>query len=160
MAEAVEERQRTLWSILALAEQLQRPWNTVKRKLKHVPPDGHLNGKPAWYLSTAAPHLVEPAEKPERKKNPEDMDPRDRLDWAKGDETIMRNQERARLLVPIVEVREEMATMAKIYVTGLDTLPDVLERKAALTPKQAEVVQTVCDELRERIYKANGRDHV
>lgn len=160
MAEPAEERQRTLWSILALSEQLQRPWNTVKRKLKQVPPDGEINGKPAWFLSTAAPHLVEPAEKSERKKDPEEMDPRDRLDWAKGDETIMRNQERARLLVPIIEVREEMATMTKIFVTGLDTLPDVLERKAALTPKQAEILQAHCDDLRERIHKANGRDHV
>ena len=42
-----------LWSISALAEQLNMDRRTVTARLKNVAPDGELNGHRAWFLITA-----------------------------------------------------------------------------------------------------------
>src|SRR5688572_21620195 len=42
-----------LWSISALAVELRMDRRTVALRLRSVPPDGQLHGKPAWRLTTA-----------------------------------------------------------------------------------------------------------
>ena len=42
-----------LWSISALAVELGMDRRTVGKRLARVPPDGRLNGSPAWRLATA-----------------------------------------------------------------------------------------------------------
>jgi DNA-binding transcriptional regulator YhcF (GntR family) len=42
-----------LWSINALATELDRDHRTVKRALEHVKPDGMLGKFPAWLMATA-----------------------------------------------------------------------------------------------------------
>jgi hypothetical protein len=42
-----------LWSINALATELDMDRRTVASRLRNVPPDGRLNGNPAWHLPTA-----------------------------------------------------------------------------------------------------------
>jgi hypothetical protein len=44
---------KTLWSINALATELDRDRRTVAKALANVPADGRLSGKPAWFLDTA-----------------------------------------------------------------------------------------------------------
>jgi hypothetical protein len=44
---------KTLWSINALATELDRDRRTVAKALANVPGDGRLSGRPAWYLDTA-----------------------------------------------------------------------------------------------------------
>jgi hypothetical protein len=49
---------KRLWSISALATELDADRRTIARKLASVAPDGRLNGKPAWFLATALLHLA------------------------------------------------------------------------------------------------------
>lgn len=42
-----------LWSLSALATELDLDRRTVAARLRHVPPDGELNGHAAWLLPTA-----------------------------------------------------------------------------------------------------------
>ena len=42
-----------LWSISALSVELCMDRRTVAHRLRNVPADGQLRGKPAWYLATA-----------------------------------------------------------------------------------------------------------
>ena len=49
-----------LWSLNALAVELGRDRRTVAARLRRVPPDGKLNGNPAWYLATALRALEDP----------------------------------------------------------------------------------------------------
>lgn len=148
-----------LWSINALAEEFGTGWNQVNRALKGVPPDGEIKGKPAWKVSTAAQYLVKPiggdADGP---KSFEDMDPKDRLDWVKSERELMKMREEAGMLLSIDDHRDGLANMAKLFVTALDTLPDVLEREAGLSPKQTERAQRVCDKAREAVYELNARE--
>jgi hypothetical protein len=44
---------KTLWSINALATELDRDRRTVAKALANMPADGRLSGKPAWFLDTA-----------------------------------------------------------------------------------------------------------
>jgi hypothetical protein len=44
---------KRLWSINALAIELNKDRRTVGKALADVPPDGFLQGKPAWRLETA-----------------------------------------------------------------------------------------------------------
>ena len=44
---------KKLWSISALAVELDRDRRTIAKFLRGVPPDGQLDGNPAWYLQTA-----------------------------------------------------------------------------------------------------------
>jgi hypothetical protein len=44
---------RKLWSLNALSTELGRDRRTVSKMLAMTPPDGRLNGHPAWLLTTA-----------------------------------------------------------------------------------------------------------
>jgi hypothetical protein len=44
---------KRLWSISGLAVELNKDRRTVAKALADVPPDGFLQGKPAWRLETA-----------------------------------------------------------------------------------------------------------
>jgi hypothetical protein len=58
-----------LWSISALSVELNMDRRTVARLLRHVSPDGLLNGKSAWRLTTALDAL-----RPRRGGGPEKPD--------------------------------------------------------------------------------------
>ena len=45
--------QRRLWSKSDLAVELERDRRTMSDVLRNVPPDGELNGRPAWFIMTA-----------------------------------------------------------------------------------------------------------
>lgn len=147
----------SLWSINALAEEFGTGWNQVKRALRDVPADGKIKGKPAWRVGTAAPYLVQPPGESGGNKDPDKMDPKDRLDWVKSERELMKLRAESGQLVSVDEYRDALASVCKLFITALDTLPDVLEREAGLTPKQTERTQATCDSAREEIYKANAR---
>jgi hypothetical protein len=60
-----------LWSIGALAVELNRDPRTVSKALQRVPPDGQLGKNPAWYMKTAAAALA-PVERRFRPSNGDD----------------------------------------------------------------------------------------
>jgi hypothetical protein len=43
---------KQLWSISGLAVELAKDRRTIARALNSVPPDGHISGEKAWYLTT------------------------------------------------------------------------------------------------------------
>ena len=55
---------KTLWSINALATELDKDRRTVGKALSNVPPDGHVNGEKRWYLPTAVRALNRPRQLP------------------------------------------------------------------------------------------------
>lgn len=54
-------------------------------------------------------------------------------------------------LIPAFEVAQEMSALAKAVVQTLETLPDILERDAALQPKALMRVQQIIDDLRDQM---------
>lgn len=146
-----------LWSINSLADEFGKGWNQVKKALRDVPPDGAIKGNPAWRVSTAAPHLVQPINPPPLTQQLEidEMDPKDRLDWVKSERELMKLRTEARDLISASEVRESYGLLVKLFANGIDTLVDDVEQKCGLSAGQAAVIQKRCDELREQLYSAN-----
>ncbi len=54
-------------------------------------------------------------------------------------------------LVPKIEMEEELARAAKVFVHGCDTLPDILERECGLTPAQVQIAVIQCNKHRDDI---------
>lgn len=89
---------------------------------------------------------------------PEDIDP-DRMEpfkrraFYQGEREKIALREQAGELVPRLELEAELAFVIKTCVHAFETLPDTLERDAALTPQQAEAVETLCDQLRTSLHE-------
>ena len=56
-------------------------------------------------------------------------------------------------LLSVDDVRLEWARMLKGLMATLETLPDVIERDAGLTPEQVVALVTVLDRVREHLYQ-------
>ncbi|NUX55934.1 DUF1441 family protein [Paraburkholderia youngii] len=70
--------------------------------------------------------------------------------------TRMNDLELAKLeseLMPVAQHVEQMADLAKYFATFLDTLPDVLERSAGLTPEQVSELVRKVTSVRADLYK-------
>ena len=78
--------------------------------------------------------------------------PTDRKAWYQSENERIKLEKEMRLLVPVEEVHREMSRLARSVAGGLDTLSDILERDAGLSPEVIEVVQDSTDALREQIY--------
>lgn len=63
-------------------------------------------------------------------------------------------------LIPRDEVRETFAEAFKPIRQTLETLPDILERDAALTPQQVAACEKAIDKLREELHQqVTGERH-
>jgi len=82
------------------------------------------------------------------------MPPSDRKDWFDSELKRLKVGQEEKRLVPDDEVAREMSFLIKSVVNPLDGLTDTLERKADLSPKQAAVVQSEIDAIREQMYLA------
>ena len=80
------------------------------------------------------------------------MPPTDRKAWFQSENDRLKFQEAEGRLVPDDEVAREMSSIIKAVINPLDGITDTLERKADLTPKQALVLQTEVDAIREQMY--------
>jgi hypothetical protein len=52
---------KTLWSINALATELDKDRRTLAKALSDVPPDGYVSGEKRWYLRTVLRALARPS---------------------------------------------------------------------------------------------------
>ena len=154
------ERAGSPWSISALGNEFGLHFNTVKRLITGVMPDGEIRGNAAYRIRTVAPFLADRAETEET--NVQDLDSmsaKDRRDWVASERDLNKLRAEAGELCLAEDVREELATMAKVIVQAIDTMPDILEREAGLTGAQVEVVTEVCDRVREQMYEvAEGNE--
>lgn len=77
----------------------------------------------------------------------------ERRAWYQSENERLEVERKKGQLVPASTVEAEFAVLIKGMVQRLDTLADVLERDAALTPGQVEIVQRTVDSVREEMYR-------
>ena len=150
---SLEETAR-LWSIARLADAFEVDRATVKRRLlaAGIEPVGQTaNGHPAYRLKTAAGVLCDPP--PRREIDPATLGPRDRYDFARALETELRIDKLRGQLIPAMDCLMALADLAKTVVAVLETLPDRLERDAALLPAQIDLVERTISDLRSDLYE-------
>lgn len=80
---------------------------------------------------------------------PESMTPKERKDWYDSEKGRIWLDREQRRLIPADEVVSVYSVLVKTTVSLLETLPDVLERDAALPPDAVHRVQSVVDTLRD-----------
>lgn len=143
-----------LWSINRIAASFELDNATVKRRLSAacIEPNGKTeNGYPAYRIRSVAALFCDPI----RGKNddPELFPPRERLDWYKGENERVRLERERGNLIPADDFRDRLAEVIKILLAGIEPLPDILERKAKLTPEQVERVEQTLREVRSGLYE-------
>jgi len=78
--------------------------------------------------------------------------------WWQGEREKLHYQREKKQLVDATDVERVFARLMQIFVRGLETLGDVLERDSGLTPQQADRVEAHINQVREDLYKAAVAD--
>lgn len=153
MAEINRLEEAYNWNITRLADAFGLHRDTVRKRLKEsgVLPAGSRNGANVYALKDAGPALFSEA-RPAEGMDPGRMHPTDRKDWYQSENLRVKLEKEMRLLVPVEEAHREMSRLAKAVASGLDSLPDMLERDAGLPPEAIELVEKTTDALREQMY--------
>lgn len=105
-------------------------------------------------LKVAEWRYVGDAEPPPEEQDPDTLQPKERLDWYKGETEKRKLQERDGELVEASRHERCMADLLKVSVSWAETFPDVMEREAGLNPEQIERVQGIVDKQRNRLYES------
>lgn len=155
MAEINRLEEAYNWNITRLADAFGLHRDTVRKRLKEsgVVPAGARNGANVYALKDAGPALFSES-RPGTTADPNDYHPTERKDWFQSEVLRVKLEKDLRLLVPVEEAHREMSRLAKAVASGLDSLADILERDAGLTPETIELVEKSTDALREMMYQS------
>lgn len=141
------------WSVAKIAEAFGLNRGTVKKRLldANAPIAGTVRGSPVYALKDVAPILFGAANdaSDETTHDPARMSPKERKDWFDSEKGRIWLEKEQRQLIPVHEVTAVYSALMKASVQVLETLPDILERDAALTPSAVAVVQDAIDKVRE-----------
>lgn len=149
-------------SISTLATEFGMDRKTVARRLdaSGITPADQVRGYPVYRLRDAVKaifglslerRIPEPDEG--SAMDPTRLPPMERRAWYQSENERLEVERKKGQLVPASTVEAEFAVLIKGMVQRLDTLADVLERDAALTPAQVEIVQRTVDSVREEMYR-------
>lgn len=154
------------WSIARLADEFGMDRRTAAKRLREagVPPTGKRGANDVYRLADAAPALIDrvagAAGGADGVVDPRDLPPMERRAYFQSENERLKAETTTGMLVPAAEVESDYAELVKKVVQFFDTLPDVLERKAGLTPDQVIKVQEQCDRVRQSMYEAIIEDAV
>lgn len=142
------------WSIAKIAEAFRLDRKAVKKRLleANIPIAGEFRGNAIYALSDVGPALFGPQavdEDIQARQDPNKMDPKDRKDWFDSEKGRIWLEKELRHLIPHNEVISVYSSVAKSALQVLETLPDRLERDAALSPAAVLVTQSIIDSVRD-----------
>lgn len=143
-------------SISTLAAEFLIDRRTVSKKLDAagIAPAEMHRGFPVYRLRDAVKAIFGlSADRGGDELDPARLPPMERRAWYQSENERLEVERKKGQLVPASTVEAEFAVLIKGMVQRLDTLADVLERDAALTPGQVEIVQRTVDSVREEMYR-------
>ena len=152
MAEITDLPRRCELSIRQLALETRIDRDAIRHRLTaaNVRPSGQRGGYPVFRLRDCLPALYLAGANGEI--DPSRLPPHERRAFWQATHEAMRVQERARELIPTLEVEACFASTYKLLVQFLEALPDELERATSLSPAELERVEKRIDALREDLY--------
>lgn len=146
------------WSVARLADEFGMDRRTAAKRLRDVgvAPFGKRAGHDVYRLADAAIALVQVpgVVGADGVVDPRDLPPMERRAFYQSENERLKVETTTGQLVPAAEVEADYAELVKKVVQFFDTLPDVLERKAGLTPEQVVKVQDACDGVRQTMFEA------
>lgn len=148
------ELSRTQVNVSQLAELVGMNRNLVARRLRELElVGGNGENLKVYELGPALQALLTPS----MKENGE-MSPQDRKAWYQSENERLKFEAASRELIPAGECAEVYRQMVKATVMTLETLPDLLERDCALSPKATAYAQKVIDDFRDYLHQEMQRD--
>mgnify|MGYP000733881602 CR=1 FL=1 len=143
-----------LFNITQLAEAFGLHRDTIRKRLNQVGVQAVCIRKNAalYLLKEAAPAITRQLSSNESEINPDKLSPGERKAWFDSENARLNFEEACGNLCESHEVAKVFADCFKAIVNPLDSLPDLLERKANLSPEQIELVISQVDNVREEMY--------
>ncbi len=153
-SQVVDINDRFYWSLSQLQKAFGPARETISKRLHVAGVDAvkQRAGFDVYHIRDAA-RAIMAGELPtfEGVDNPDDLPPKDRLDWFRGENEKTKCLKESGQLVPISEVTKEFSRVVKTCVRALETLPDILEMKCALDADEVILIERECDQVREQL---------
>ena len=145
------------WNLTRISEAFGMSRDTVRKRLReaNVQPKLIKRNSPLYSLCDVGPALFSSEHSVGAfggYESPDEMPAMERKAWFQSENERIKFQRDQGTLVPDDEVAREMSILIKSVINPLDGITDTLERKADLSPKQASVVQTEIDAIRDQMY--------
>ncbi len=145
-----------LYSLSQLSNAFGPARETISKRLKaaNVMPFGTRGTHPVYHIGQAAPAIVlgdSGARTFETIDNPDQLPPKERLDWYKSENERTKLQKESGDLVPEDEHRKALAEVVKLVVMTLETMGDDLERNGVTDTEILQRIERTSDEARERL---------
>lgn len=141
--------------ILASLSAWARAFSTDRETLRRVLLEREVQpvAERAGHKLYAARHVYRAWSEGADETDPDKLSPFKRRAWYQGEREKMRLQQERGELVADIEVERTYSRLAQLFVRGLETIQDRLERDAGLTPQQATVLERHIDRMREELAK-------
>lgn len=136
---------------------IARLFNLTERRIQQLAKQGILSkvahGK--YDLLTAVREYVAHLQHQQTSggDDPEKMQPKERLDWYRGEAERMKIASRRQELYERAPTLHAFSTTIAVFAEQARAIPDILERRAGLNPKQAELTADEIDTQLEAIKK-------
>lgn len=121
---------------------------TVSQRVAALTPSAGSNSKLKLYPLA---DLIRLGLQEKMTANVDAMSPNDRRAFWQAENERLKYERETGELIPAYEVAQEMSILAKAVIQQLETLPDILERDAGLSPSALIRVQQVIDDIRDQM---------
>ena len=142
---------RAEWSISQFWLNTGFARETVRKRFSEagLKPSRKVRGYPVYLVCDALPVLFQGQGE---ETDPDKLRPFERRAYYQGELDKLKLQAERGELVPSFEVEALVGGLIKRQVQSYETLPDLLERDVGMSPAQLDLVQSICDQERERLY--------
>lgn len=135
------------WTATRYAQVLAMDVRTVNELLVTAP-HALKGSRKVWHVREGMPAIFGGA----GRKNPDEMEPREALDFYKAQREKIKLATETGELIPAVGVEATIGLAFKALAQSLDSLPDALERDLGLPGATVQAIQQAIDQARERLY--------
>lgn len=142
---------RYLFSLSQLSSAFGPSRETVVKKLRlaEISPRGKRKGYDVYHVGDAAVAILADASPSyDGSADPDNMPPKERLDWYKSENERFKAEKEQGLLLSVESVSAEWAKILRAVGSTLDAISDKLEQKFQVEPDLLCEIETVIDSAR------------
>ena len=152
-AKVIQQNDFTYFSIQMLARAFGKSRATVSKVLTNIQPTAKRGGFPVYALNDVAVFIGDIKTGDNGEIDPETIkDPFERKAWYESENKRLQFENEIGRLLVADDVAAIDAEKNKRIALRLDTLVDVVEREAGLTPEQSAVVIRIVDSMRDDLF--------
>lgn len=142
-----------LWTATRYSDVLQVDRRVVAQALETAPSHQH-NGNRVWHVREGMRAIYQRVLGVDSagRKNPNDMEPKEALDYYRAQREKIKLGEDIRQMIPAAHIERIVGETFKSLAQTLDGLPDALERDCGLPPLAVTAAQQAVDVMRETLY--------